>query len=349
MPRRAILRTILATMIGLAIWVPASAATAADPCCQVTVSGMPSQFRAGADPQFFNTTMSYNGSNGIRVRSVTATFTFAGQDLSSGQVQLARMRDGRWRSISVGRHNGKLSGIDTFAIDGGGASNGSITSQYRIAFGSHVHAQSVGMLLTMSGRLDNGHHTATQQLAQAGPFTMTVTAGAVTPTPTPTKAQAPTPTPTATPTPTVASQPSAAGGQSLGAAGAAATGSGSGGGAGGWIAYMIGGLLLIGGIGAIGTILWKRGQQGEPEWEQPYEPVAVPGGFGSPAAYGGGQEPATYGGGGGGGAHAYPQQQTYGNPAGYTAPTTAVPAHPPTESFHAVRPPIDPTRPMPRQ
>ncbi len=332
MPRRAILRTILATMIGLAIWVPASAATAADPCCQATVSGFPSQFTAGADPQFFNTTMSYSGSNGIKVKSVTATFMFAGEDLSSGQVQMARMRDGRWRSISVGRHNGKLVGIDTFAIDGNGGSNGSITSQYRIAFGSHVHSQAVQMLFTMSGRFDDGRHTTTQQLAQAGPFTMTVAGAAGTVTPTPTKAQAPTPTPAATPTPTVVSQPSTAVGQSVAAAGAA----GSGGGSGGWIAYMIGGLLLIGGIGAIGTLLWKRGNQhAAPEWEQPYEPVAAPGGYGSPATYGGGQ--------------AYPQQQTYGNHAGYTAPTTAVPAHPPTESFPPVRPPIDPTRPMPRQ
>ena len=37
-----------------------------------------------------------------------------------------------------------------------------------------------------------------------------------------------------------------------------------------WLAYTIGALLLIGGVGVIGTLLWRRGPQPvETEWKRP--------------------------------------------------------------------------------
>ena len=346
MPRRAMIRTILATMIGLAIWLPATAASAADPCCQVSVSGLPSQFTAGAAAQSFGTSLSYSVNNGQRVQSISAVFTFSGNNITGSQIQLARLRDGRWHSIGVGRHNGVLTATDNFSFSGhdqGGS--GSITSQYRLAFSSRVQSQGIQMRLTLAGRVNDGHHSNEQQLAQTGPYALNV-AGANA-APAPTKAPVVT-TPTPTPTPTVtpsAAAPTVAGAAPGDTLGSDAAGSG-GGGSSIWIAYMIGGLLLIGGIGVIGTMLWKRGQAGQTGWEDPYAPEPVGGpyapapygsptyadpGYAAPTSY---QAPAT--------AYGAPTPTTYG------PPPSAPPQHP-TQPLGAARPPLDPTQHMPRQ
>lgn len=349
MPRRAIIRTILATMIGLVLWAPASAASAANPCCHASVSGVPSQLTAGAQPQFFSTMMSYTAPAQQQFRSLTAVFTFSGQSLSSGQIQLARIRGGGWHSISVSRRNGVLTGIDTFDLGSDQRAGGSITSQYRISFGSRTQSQDVQMRFTMAGRLNDGRHTVDMpQLDQAGPFRMTVTgAAAATSTKAPAPVVQPTPTPTEAPSGVQSSDGSpivgAAPGDTLGTDAANASG-----GSGLWIAYMVGALLLIGGIGLIGTILWKRGGRGAEggDWEDPYAPTfgppsyAQPGytapttAYGSPAPAYGPPAPSFP-----------PAPTTYG-----PAPTTAIPPQaPPTQAYGSHRPPLDPTQHMPRQ
>jgi hypothetical protein len=348
MPRRALVRIMVAAVIGLAVWIPASVASAADPCCQVALGGIPGQFTAGGDAKTFTSTMRFDSQQqGREFQSISAKFTFQVQDIDRGQIKFARQQGNGWRNISVSGHGHAFTATDRFTqlgpLSGGG---GAINSTYRLSFGDKVKSQAVSItiLATAGG---NGHGG---QQAKAGPYQTSVGGTVLTPTPTATAK----PNPVVTPTPTVTTAPPSPVGQApsvIGAPAGAQSDGGSSGGGVAWIAYIVGALLLIGGVGVIGTMLWRRGAQPvAAQWTDPsgYDagPTYPTQAFGTPPtqAYGG-QPPAAYG---AQPTQVYGTQPTYGagappayDPTGQ-APTTAQPPPP----RHGL-PPMDPTRQMP--
>jgi len=270
MARRVTLRIVLATLIALAVWVPTSAATAADPCCSISLSGVPATFPAGGGAQGFSSTMNVAASNIPQqgFRGVSAQFAVQGQNLVHGQFQLSwRRHNGgnNWHGASFSSRTQNGAFIASFSPYQGVKVAGQVTIDLRLSFNSKVSPQQVTMhmSLTRSGR-SGGQLAASNQ----GQSSVVTTAPKPTPTPTP----KPTPTPTATPTETQASADSS----NIAALPVGPTptdGVKAGGSSIGWIFYIVGGLLLLVGIGVIGTMLWKRGQNAVPAgWPDPNGP-----------------------------------------------------------------------------
>jgi hypothetical protein len=318
MPRRAVVRTMLTTAIGLGALVAAApAAQADDPCCQVSLDGVPGQLTSGGPAGGFTTTFANNGTQAIS--SLQLTFAFSGGDqLRGNNIDFERQgATGNWQRLSVGRHNGTLSVTDNRFRFGQPLGPGSHTTfQYRIAFVNNAPSVNVAMGVVVSGRMgDVFGRGDNQQLAQAGPVQIVVTGAAPPPTPTPTPK--PTHTATATPTPTVTDTAQAlptdtTSVEAIPSENALPT-SGSGDGTSGlmWLLYTVGALLLLAGIGVIGTMLWKRGPQiVETEWQDdgaqvdPYQsPAYGATTYGSATTYGPGGVPYDDPGPGAGGRH----------------------------------------------
>lgn len=326
MPHRALIRIIIATLVGLAIWVPASAASADDGCCSMTLSGLPATFQAGADPVVFSAAISVNEPADPQqaFRYLAAQFDLqAGNNLSGGQLHFAwrpQNSNGNWHSVGFSRHDGLLQA--TFYPYQNVPNAGQININLRLSFGDHVPATNlqVGMVLMGSARKSDA-----KELAHAGPFASAVLPEAATPPPTHTAAPpaAVVPSPTASPVETATATPEDTSTSDLGALPAVAPTSNDGSGSGVWIFYIIGGLLLIAGIGVIGTLLWKRSGDAT-EWPDPNDP----------SLYGDQNQPYP--------GQAYP-------PASYPQPNAYPPATHPTTAYprHGGRPPTDPTRQMP--
>jgi hypothetical protein len=146
--------------------------------------------------------------------------------------------------------------------------NGSTNLQYQLSFASKAAPTQVQLGVTISGRAGGHGFGQSTELASAGAQFSLVGAA-------PRPAPKPTPTPTPTPTEaasTPASTPASAVGINTGPGGPPITpadaASKSGTSSLVWLAYIIGALLLLGGIGAIGTLLWRRGPDTiETEWD----------------------------------------------------------------------------------
>ncbi len=329
MPRRATIRIILATLVGLALWIPASSANAADdPCCSMQVSGLPTSFQAGADPQVFgatiNVTQPADPKNSMRY--IAATFGVQAGNLTGSQVHFAwkqQFGNGSWHSVGFSRKNGML--VATFYPYQNAPNAGQVNLALRLSFTDKVASQNMQVAMALLGA---ARKSDAKELAQAGPYASAVLGKAVVvppPTQAPvTLAPTPTPTPTATDSTAAATTPEDTSTTDAGVVPAVAA-SDSGGGSGIWIFYIIGGLLLLAGIGVIGTLLWKRNSTGAPEWPDPNDPSLY--GDQPAPAYPASPYPTT----------AYPQPTAYPPQAPY--PTTAYPQQ--------VRPPTDPTRQMP--
>ncbi len=287
MPRTAIVRTILAATIGLGallVATPAAIASPATPvsavaldngCCQVSVAGVPGQLSIAGPASGFTATFVNNGQQSISTLQVV--FTFTGNQLAGGQIDLERRtNNGSWQRLGFGKRNGQLTAIDSRFRFGQPIGTGqNVVLAYRIAFTRNAHPGQILLGISVFGRIsgDGGHGGDNQQLATAPQQRINVVGGAATPTPTPTHTATPTPTPTDTtiPTPTdttqvvpVPSAPTIAGDT---------TDTGDGTSSFMWIAYTVGGLLLLAGIGVIGTMLWKRGPQiVETDWQEPGDP-----------------------------------------------------------------------------
>ncbi len=210
MPHRALIRIIIATLVGLAIWVPASAASADDGCCSMTLSGLPATFQAGADPVVFSAAISVNEPADPQqaFRYLAAQFDLqAGNNLSGGQLHFAwrpQNSNGNWHSVGFSRHDGLLQA--TFYPYQNVPNAGQININLRLSFGDHVPATNlqVGMVLMGSARKSDA-----KELAHAGPFASAVLPEAATPPPTHTAAPpaAVVPSPTASPVETATATP----------------------------------------------------------------------------------------------------------------------------------------------
>ena len=352
MSRRAIARTVSATVIGLGAFVPAlgviaapaSAAPspalaapllAAISCCSASLSGLPARFPVGGAPDQFLLTFSNSGEQPIG--SMQITFTFSGANLSSSTIAMKRMTSGgSWQSLNVSGRGSTVVATDSRFRLGDPLSQGdSTTFQYELSFGSQTTPTRVQLGATVSGHVGEHGLGGLSELASTG---AQFNVGTIAPPPKPT-AKA-TPTPTSTPGAATSAPPSAVqsppavdlgpGGPPI-TPGNAASSSGTSSLA--WVAYIIGGLLLLGGIGAIGTLLWRRGSDnvdddldddteifqrgGAPGYDAPtayptqqLPPRPAPSQPGPPAGY----PTAPYEMGGSGGA-----------PGGYTRPDVPVP------------------------
>jgi hypothetical protein len=302
MSRRAIARAVSATVIGLGVAIPAIAlaapAASAAPsfaalhlaapqlaapqlaasqlavpllaavdCCQASIGGLPGKFVAGAGPSQF--TVSFTNSSQQQVSSLSLVFVFRGNALNSGQITMKRRtQNGSWQGINVGERNGAVTATDSRIRFGQPIQpNGSTSLQYQLSFGSKAASTQVQLGVTISGRAGGHGVGQSTELATTG-AQFSVVAAAPPP--------APKPSPTLTPTPTAAasdpSTPQSAAGIDTGPGGPPITpadaASKSGTSSLVWLAYVIGALLLVGGIGAIGTLLWRRGPDTiENEWD----------------------------------------------------------------------------------
>jgi hypothetical protein len=289
--RPAIRRTMWVTAMALGLSLPAAASDAAPPrdasdCCQVSLAGLPGQFVAAAPPQQFSAVFHNGGQSSISGLQLNFSFGLAGARTSSSQMHLQRRTaDGSWHTISLGRRGNTITGNDS--VGGGIASGATATWQYQMWFGDKAPNAHFAVTVAASGR-GSGFNRA--RLAISPTYQMAVTAVAAatttptTPKPTPTATPTTTPdTPTATPTQEVA-QPSTIGTPPAAAPldGGDTSGSGS---SLMWLAYTIGALLLIGGLGVIGALVWRRGpREVETEWPERDDYVPPPDPYAAPPA-----------------------------------------------------------------
>jgi hypothetical protein len=319
MSRRAIARAVSATVIGLgagiaaiALAAPAASAApsfaapqlaapqlaaaqlavpllAAVDCCQASIGGLPGKFDAGAGPSQF--TVSFTNSSQQQISSLSVVFVFQGNALSSGQITMERRtQNGSWQGIGVGQRNGAVTATDGRIRFGQPIQpNGSTSLQYRLSFGSKAASTQVHLGVTISGRAGGHGFGQSTELATTG-AQFSVVAAAPPP--------APKPTPTPTPTPSVAasdaaSTPQSAAGIDTGPGGPPITPADAAGKSGTsslvWLAYVLGALLLLGGIAAIGTLLWRRAPDTiETEWDDDgtaLQPGGGPAAFPPPNTY----------------------------------------------------------------
>jgi hypothetical protein len=293
MSGRAIARAVSATVIGLGAMIPAVVAAApaataapslvaprlaaselaapllaAGDCCQASVGGLPGKFVTGAGPSQF--TVSFTNSSEDEINSLSVTFVFRGDALSPDQITMKRRTlNGSWQGIDVGRRNGAVTATDSrFRFGQPIQPNGSTNLQYQLSFGSKATPTQVQLGITISGRAGGHGFGRSTELATTGAqFTVVGVAPPPAPKPTPT----PTPTPTAAAS-TPASTPASAAAADTGPGGPPITpadaASKSGTSSLVWLAYIIGALLLLGGIAAIGTLLWRRGPDTiETDWD----------------------------------------------------------------------------------
>jgi hypothetical protein len=215
---------------------------------------MPGQFPSGGEPTPFILHVANQTQETLRYLNVS--FILQANGLVGDLVHLQRQRVlGGPHNVGTftqhGVHSGVVTADDqidlaTLALPPGG----DMTIQYQLSFSRKM--PSTGLTLAVQvqpKRSDKGGGST------AGPYQSTIVAAGqpiqITPNPTPT------PTATTTDTP-AASDP----------AGAAAApteqssiigDSSSGGGSLMWLAYTVGALLLLGGVGVVGTLLWLRG------------------------------------------------------------------------------------------
>jgi hypothetical protein len=328
MPRKLSNRSMVATLLGLLIAVPAAVLTIATPasadnpqCCQAAIANMPGQFQAGGDPKPF--TLRIVNRMNDSLRDVNATFTLQANGLSANQVHLQRQRVlGGPRNIGARNQHGQITANDS--IDLGAMAlppGGSVSIQYKLSFGQKAPASAMSISVRVQPRRGDGVP------ANAGPYASRILAfAAANPAPTHTSTPTPKPSATVSDTPTTADTDAAAvptdqstilGGDS-----------GSGGGSLMWLAYTIGALLLLGGVGVIGTMLYRRGPRGvETDWDDHGQPE-----YGQPAypPPGGGGYAPTQVAGYGSPTQAMPTQAatttvmpaSYGTPGRHSAPTS---------------------------
>jgi hypothetical protein len=263
MPSRSVTRGMRAALSGLIFALAATVAAlpaaspvfaAGDPCCLVSIDNLPGQFPAGGSSQPF--TLRVVNQTRDPLRSLTVSFVLEADGLVGDLVHLQRLRAaGGPHNVGTfterGVHSGAVTASEqidlaTLAPPPGGGLN----LQYQLLFNRKLP----GGRLELSVRVESkrGHGSA----GSAGPYLSTIVAAGQ-----PTAQPDPAPTATAPDSPA----PSAATGIPAGPTGLAAPGGGrppGGGGSWAWLAYTIGTLLLLGGVGLLGTLLARRAPAG---------------------------------------------------------------------------------------
>jgi hypothetical protein len=144
-------------------------------------------------------------------------------------------------------------------------SGGGVNVQYQLWFSKKMQPAGLTLWVQVQPRRSDGG------VSSAGPYQSTIVAGGL-----PAQIQ-PDPAPTTTPNATASDTPTAtASGAGAPPAGQLSPVGGSSSSGGGdalmWLAYTIGALLFLAGIGVIGTLLWRRGPHGvATDWDEPQQ------------------------------------------------------------------------------
>ena len=267
MPRRSLNLSVVVTLLGLLIAVPAAVFTATsaafadgDRCCQVSIHNMPGQFHGGGSPEPF--TLHVVNQTQQTLGRLNVSFVLRANGLVGDLVHLQRQRVlGGPHSVGTFTQHGVHSGVVTAndQIDFGTQAlppGGGVNLEYRLSFSAKMLSSGLTLSVEVQPKRSDGG------VSSAGPYQSAIVAAGQ-----PTQTQ-PDPAPTPSPTATASDTSAATGTFGLGAAptdqsSLIAGGSSSGdGGSLMWLAYTIGALLVLGGIAVIGTLLWRRGPNG---------------------------------------------------------------------------------------
>lgn len=265
MPRRSLNLSVVVTLLGLLIAVPAAVFTTTsaafadgDRCCQVSIHNMPGQFHDGGSPEPF--TLHVVNQTQQTLGHLNVSFVLRASGLVGDLVHLQRQRVlGGPHSVGTFTQHGVHSGVVTAndQIDFGTQAlppGGGVNIEYLLSFSKKMPSSGLTLSVQVQPKRSDGG------VSSAGPYQSAIVAAGQ-----PTQTQ-PDPAPTPSPTAAASDTPAA-----TGTTGAAPTdqssliAGGSSSGDGGslmWLAYTIGALLVLGGIAVIGTLLWRRGPDG---------------------------------------------------------------------------------------
>ncbi|MFF0372636.1 hypothetical protein [Micromonospora sp. NPDC005087] len=241
------------------------------------------------------------------LRYVDVSFLLQADGLVGDLVDLQRQRTPGGRHdvgtfTQRGVHSGAVTATEQIdfgllALPPGGGLN--IT--YQLSFTKKLPSTALTLSMQVQPRRDR------RGVSSAGPYQSSIVAAGQ-----PTQTQ-PASTPTSSPTVSDSLAPTD-GTAPIDQSPLAGAGSSGGGGSLIWLAYTIGALLLLGGIGVIGTLVWRRGpQRVETDWDEPQQ-------YGEPAYP---HAPTQIGG------YEVPRQAgnpgVYGTPGLHTAPNAQYP------------------------
>ena len=266
----------------------------------MSIDNLPAQFPSGGDPTPFTVHVVNQSQETLRYLDVS--FLLQADGLVGDLVDLRRQRvSGGPHDVGTftqrGVHGGAVTATEqidlgVLAMPPGGGLN--IT--YQLSFSKKVPSTALTLSMQVQPRRDD------KGVSSAGPYQTSIVAAGQ-----PIQTQP-------TPSPMVSDSPASTDGTApIDQSPLAGPGSSGGGGSLASLAYTIGALLLLGGIGVIGTLVWRRGPQrvGADEDEpQPYGQPAYP------------HAPAQVG-------YELPRQAAspgvYGTPSHHTAPTAQYP------------------------
>jgi hypothetical protein len=281
LPRKSFKRSMVATLLGLLVAAPAAVSAAVlaaapsafadgDGCCQVSIDEMPAQFAAGADAAPF--TLHVVNQTQQTLRYLDVSFVLAANGLVGDLVHLQRQRvAGGSHGVGTFTQHGVHSGVVTAndQIDFGMLAlppGGGVNIEYELSFNKKMPSAGLAISVQVQPKRSDGG------VSSAGPYQSTIVAAGQ-----PIQTQ---PDPASTPTPTAATTddaPASADATDLDAAptGHSSVNGGSSSGSSGslmWLAYTIGALLLLGGVGVIGTLMWRREPRAvETDWDEPQQ------------------------------------------------------------------------------
>jgi hypothetical protein len=306
MRRKRFRRGAVAALLGLLIAVPAtlltatSAAFAEGGCCQVSIDNLPAYFPGGEDPTPFTVHVVNQSQDSIR--NLNVAFLLQADGLVGDLVHLQRRRaTGEPRNVGTftqrGVHSGAVMASDQIDLgEVGLPPGGGLDITYQLSFSKKVQSAALTLLMQVRPKRDEGG------VSSAGPYQSSiVAAGQPIPTPTPSPVVSDSPTSTDSTAP-VDQSPLAGAGSSGGDSSLA------------WLVYVLGALLLLGGVGVIVMLVWRRGPEHvETDEDEPrqYGPPAYPY---APTQVAGYEMPRRTG-----------HPGVYGAPGHHTAPTAQYP------------------------
>jgi hypothetical protein len=303
MRRKRFNRSVVAVMFGLLIAVPAMvtspASAAINGCCQVSIDNLPAQFSAGGDPTPFTVRLTNQSRETLRYLDVS--FLLKADGLVGSLVDLQRERvTGGPRDVGTSTQRGVRSGAVTAAeqIDLGALAlppGGELNVTYQLAFSKKTPGAALMISMQVKPRRD------ATGVSSAGPYQSSIVAAGQ-------------PLQSPTPSPLVSDPPVPADGTAPGQSPLAGAGSSDGGSSLAWVTYTIGALLLLGGLGLIGMLVWRRGPQHAEVDEDDPQPSARPAYPHAPAQVAGYEAPTQAG-----------SPGVYGTPVGHNPPTSQYP------------------------
>lgn len=252
-------RCVLATLLGLLITAPAAvfmaspASAAGGQCCQVSIDNMPRQFHAGGD--FTPFTLHVVNQEQEPLRYLNVSLILAARGLVGDLVHLQRQRAvGGPHNVGTftqhGVHDGAVTANDQIDLEASALPpGGGINIEYQLSFSTKMPSAELALSVQVKPKHGNAG------VSSAGPYPATIVASGQ-----PIQTQ-PDPTPSPTATPDDPPSTTGLGAEPTNQSSLVGDSSSDHSGSLTWLAYTMGALLLLGGIGLVGTLRWRRGLQ----------------------------------------------------------------------------------------